>query len=397
MHRVRRLGPQARRGLARVGMIGRQAGRLATLTLTAALPRRCVARILLLDTRAGRSERLAALGRSVIGRLAPVVARVEHSVIGPIALAREAAEPPPPGAGTPPPQRITPVVNVARSSIVRVVRTVVSVGRSVTAAGGLRLVSVRSVPPPVSVVRSVTGRIVRVARTMVSVGRSVTAAGALRLVSVRSVPPPASVVRSVTAASVPLATTVATVGSTTAVLIAATVRSGRRPLSVVRLVIARVDLVPAIGPPAPTGGPPALTGVPPALTGVPTAFVRIVPGVRRQTTAGPRRVTVGRQVTVRSVLRAATIPIAAPEEPGVPRATGGSVRTRRAAVSGPRRGSVSARSVVHRTVGHGTSVRRATTSGQAGRRSQTASPPRRSLRMCCSRIWTVRCGRGCEC
>jgi hypothetical protein len=347
-------------------MTARQAVRLATLTLTAAPPRRRVERLLLLDTRAGRIDRLAAPGRSVIGPIAPVVASVEHSVIAPIALDREAADPPPPAAGTAPPQRIAPVQNVARSGIVRVVRTVVSVGRSVTAASVRRRVIVRSVLRLVGVLRSVTGRIVRVVRTVVSVGRSVTAA------------------------SVPLETTVASVGSTTAVLSVqprATVRSGRRPVSVVRSVIARIDLLPAIGRPAPTV--------------VPRATVRIAPGVRRQTTAGPRRVTVGRRVTVRSVLRVATVPIAAPEQPDALRATAASVRTRRAAASGPRRGSVSARSALHRTVGHGTSVRRARsarrakTSGQVGRRSQTASPPPRSPRMCCSRIWTVRYGRGC--
>jgi hypothetical protein len=389
-------------------MTARQAVRLATLTLTAAPPRRRVERLLLLDTRAGRIDRLAAPGRSVIGPIAPVVASVEHSVIAPIALDREAADPPPPAAGTAPPQRIAPVQNVARSGIVRVVRTVVSVGRSVTAASVRRRVIVRSVLRLVGVLRSVTGRIVRVVRTVVSVGRSVTAASVRRRVIVRSVlrlvgvlrsvtgrivrvvRTVVSVGRSVTAASVPLETTVASVGSTTAVLSVqprATVRSGRRPVSVVRSVIARIDLLPAIGRPAPTV--------------VPRATVRIAPGVRRQTTAGPRRVTVGRRVTVRSVLRVATVPIAAPEQPDALRATAASVRTRRAAASGPRRGSVSARSALHRTVGHGTSVRRARsarrakTSGQVGRRSQTASPPPRSPRMCCSRIWTVRYGRGC--
>jgi len=240
----------------------------------------------------------------------------------------------------------------------------------------------------VSVVRSVTGRIVRVVRTVVSVVPSVTAASVPRQVTARTVPRlivprPVSVVPWGTVLTALLAIRVVCVGRMRAVqsvLRRVTVRSVRRRVSVVRSVTGRIDRRPAIGPRAPTAAP--------------TATVRIVPGVRRPTIAGLRRVIVGRRVTVRPVPQAATVPIAEPEQPDVPRATAASVRTRRAVASDRRRGSASARSVPHRSVGRVRNVRRATTSGRAGRPSRSASLPRRSPRTCCSRTWTARFGRG---
>jgi hypothetical protein len=229
----------------------------------------------------------------------------------------------------------------------------------VSARSGLRRVSARSGLRRVSVVRSVTVRIVRVVRTAVSVAPSATVASA------------------------PPAPRVASVGRTRAVLSVlrpVTARSVLRQGSGVRSLTDRIGLQPAIGPRPPTVAP--------------IETVRIAPGVRRPTIAGPQRVTASRRVTVRSVRQAATVPIAAPEQPDVRRAPAASVRTRRAVASDRRRGSASARSVPHRSVGRVRSARRATTSGRAGRPSRSASLLRRSPRTCCSRTWTARFGRG---
>jgi len=278
------------------------------------------------------------------------------------------------------------VVRLVTVRIVRVVRTAVSVAPSATVASalrretvrsalrretvrsglrretvrsGLRRETVRSGRPLVSVVRSVTVRIVRVVRTAVSVA------------------PSAAV------ASAPLAPRVASVGHSRAVLSVlrpVTARSVLRQGSGVRSLTDRNGPRPAIGPRPPTVAP--------------TETVRIAPGVRRPTIAGPQRVTASRRVTVRSVRQSATAPIEAPEQPDVRRATAASARTRRAAASDRPRGSASARSVPHRSVGRVRSARRATTSGRAVLPRRSASLPRRSPRTCCSRTWTARFGRG---